>query len=108
MVPEPDEREPLKPVPDFQQALSNLSNPELLSAVDLTLLELEQRLYRYAHEGEELIAMADEGLLLASRARARLAQAVSAAQHTQAHLQVVGWASGNPAAPSPRGMPSRG
>jgi hypothetical protein len=40
-----------EPVPDFQQALSNLSNPELLSALDLTLLELEKRLYRYAKVG---------------------------------------------------------
>jgi hypothetical protein len=33
--------EPNEPVPDFRGALSNLSNPELLSALDLTLLELE-------------------------------------------------------------------
>jgi hypothetical protein len=93
MVPTPDEREPLEPkgsVPDFQRVLSDLSNPELLSALDLTLLELERRLYRYAHEGEEIIVMADEGLLLASRARARLKQSLSAAQHTEGHLQVVG------------------
>ena len=93
MVPNPDEREPLEPkrsVPDFQRALSDLSNSELLSALDLTLLELERRLYRYAHEGEELIYMADEGLLLASRAGARLGQALSAAEHAEAHLQVVG------------------
>jgi hypothetical protein len=30
--------EPKEPVPDYQQALSNLSNPELLSALDLALL----------------------------------------------------------------------
>ncbi len=93
MAPEPDEREPFEPegpTPDFRQALSNLSNRDLLSALDLTLLELERRLYRYAHEGEELIDMADEGLLLASRAQARLGQAISAAEHTVAHLQVVG------------------
>jgi hypothetical protein len=40
--PHPKE-EPSEPVPDFQQALSNLSNPELLSALDLILLELEKR-----------------------------------------------------------------
>jgi hypothetical protein len=99
MVPNPDEREPLEPkgsVPDFQRALSNLSNPELLSALDLTLLELERRLYRYAHEGEEIIDMADEGLLLASRARARLEQSLSAAKHTEGHLQVVGVGEWNP------------
>ena len=83
-------REPEKPTPDLRQALSTLSNRELLSTLDLTLLELERRLYRYAHEGEELIYMADEGLLLASRAGARLGQALSAAEHAEAHLQVVG------------------
>jgi hypothetical protein len=57
-----------EPVPDFQQALSNLSNPELLSALDLALLELEKRLFRYAKVGQSL----------------------SAAQHTEGHLQVVG------------------
>ena len=94
MAPESNEREPLEPdklpVPDFQQALTTLSNPELLSALDLTLLELEKRLMRYAHVGPELLQMADEGLLLAVRARARLAQALSSAQHTEGHLQVVG------------------
>ena len=93
-MPEPDEqREPLEPeepVPDFQQALSNLSNSELLSALDLALLELEKRLFRYAKVGPELLEMADEGLLLAARARARLGQALSAAQHAEGHLQIVG------------------
>jgi hypothetical protein len=78
------------PVPDSEQALSNLSNPELLSALDLTLLELEKRLFRYAKVGPELLEMADEGLVLAARARARLGQSLSAAQHTEGHLQVVG------------------
>jgi hypothetical protein len=93
MAPEPDERfehEPQEPVPDFRQALSNLSNPDLLGAVDLTLLELERRLFRYAKVGPELQEMADEGLVLAARARARLGQALSAAQHAEGHLQVVG------------------
>ena len=31
--------------------LSNLSNPELLSALDLALLVLEKRLFRYARVG---------------------------------------------------------
>jgi hypothetical protein len=79
-----------EPVPDFQQALSNLSNPELLSALDLALLELEKRLYRYAKVGPELLEMADEGLVLAARAKARLGQSLSAAQHAEGHLQVVG------------------
>src|ERR687895_1782912 len=93
MAAEPNEREPSGPegpVPDFEAALSNLTNPELLSALDLALLELEKRLYRYAHLGPELLAMADEGLVLAVRARARLGQALSSAQHAEGHLQLVG------------------
>jgi hypothetical protein len=92
MAPEPPhpKEEPTEPVPDFQQALSNLSNPELLSALDLALLELEKRLFRYAKVGPELLEMADEGLVLAARAKARLGQSLSAAQHTEGHLQVVG------------------
>ena len=104
MVPEPHEREPLEPeepTPDFRQALSNLSNRDLLSALDLTLLELERRLFRYAHEGEELIDMADEGLLLASRAHARLGQSISAAEHTEAHLQLVGVGEWSPTSTHP-------
>jgi hypothetical protein len=58
--------------------------------MDLMLLELERRLYRYARNGPELLQMADEGLLLAVRSRARLAQALASAQHTERHLQVVG------------------
>jgi len=70
--------------------LSNLSNPELLSALDLALLELEKHLFRYAKVGPELLEMANEGLVLAARAKARLGQSLSAAQHTEGHLQVVG------------------
>ena len=53
MAPEPahPNEEPREPVPDFEQAFSKLSNPELLSALDLALLELEKRLYRYAKVG---------------------------------------------------------
>ena len=87
--PHPKE-EPREPVPDFQQALSNLSNSELLSALDRALLELEKRLFRYAKVGPELLEMADEGLVLAARAKARLGQSLSAAQHTEGYLQVVG------------------
>ncbi len=93
-MPESTGNEPLDPddlpVPDFKEALSNLSNPELLSALDLTLLELEKRMLRYAKVGPELLEMADDGLVLAVRARARLGQALSAAQHAEGHLQVVG------------------
>ncbi len=94
MAPEPNESGPLEPndpsSPDFQQILSTLPNAELLNALDLTLLELEKRLYRYAHIGPELLAMADEGLVLAVRARARLGQGLSSAQHAEGHLQLVG------------------
>ncbi len=93
-MPESNDQEPLEPdnlpLPEFQQVLAALPNPELLNTLDLTLLELERRLMRYAHVGPELLEMADEGLVLAVRARARLAQALSAAQHTEGHLQVVG------------------
>ena len=88
--PHPKEEPRGVPIPDFQLALSNLSNPELLSALDLALLELEKRLFRYAKVGPELLEMADEGLVLAARARARVSQSLSAAQHTEGHLQVVG------------------
>jgi hypothetical protein len=87
--PHPKE-EPTEPVPDFQQALSNVSNPKLLSALDLALVELEKRLFRYAKAGPEVLQMADEGLVLSARAKARLGQSLSAAQHTEGHLQVVG------------------
>jgi hypothetical protein len=93
MAAEPNEGNPLEPkgpVPDFEEALSNLTNAELLSALDLALLELEKRLYRYAHVGPEVLAMADEGLVLAVRARARLGQGLSSAQHAEGHLQLVG------------------
>jgi hypothetical protein len=90
-----------KSPPPTSGRLSTLSNRELLSTLDLTLLELERRLYRYAHEGEELIYMADEGLLLAARAGARLGQALSAAEHAVAHLQVVGVGEWHPTSTRP-------
>jgi hypothetical protein len=94
MSSEPNEREPAGPdklpYADYQEVLSTLPNAELLNALDLTLLELEMRLYRYAHLGPEVLAMADEGLVLAVRARARLGQALSSAQHAEGHLQLVG------------------
>jgi hypothetical protein len=79
-----------EPIPDFETALERLSNPDLLAVLDLTLLELEKRLLRYARVGADILEMADEGLVLSARAAARLAQAQSSAQHTQSHLQLVG------------------
>jgi hypothetical protein len=48
-----------------------LQCPELLSALDLALLELEKSLFRYARVRPELLEMADEGLVLATRTKAR-------------------------------------
>ena len=95
MVPEPnDEHEPLEepalPYADYKEVLSSLTNAELLNALDLGLLELEKRLLHYSHVGPEILEMADEGLVLAVRARARLRQALSSAQHAEGHLQIVG------------------
>jgi hypothetical protein len=47
-------------------------------------------LLRYGKVGPELLEMADKGLVLAARAKARLGQSLSAAQHAEGHLQVVG------------------
>lgn len=69
--------------------------------MDLALLELEKRLYRYAHVGPELLEMADEGLVLAVRAKARLGQALSSAQHTEGHLQLVGVGEWSPTSTRP-------
>jgi len=77
------------PGEDAQEALSALSNAQLLARLDGTLLELEKRLFRYARVGPELLQMADEGLVLTVRARARLGQALSATQHAEGHLQVL-------------------
>ena len=94
MASEPNELGPVDPdnlpYPDYREVLSALPNAELLNALDLTLLELEKRLYRYAKVGPELLEMADEGLVLAARVKARLGQALSGAQHAEGHLQVAG------------------
>ena len=75
---------------NLEDVLAALPNPDLLAALDLVLLELEKRLLRYAQRGAEIQEMADEGLVLAARAAARLAQAQSSAHHAQSHLQLVG------------------
>ena len=89
------------PLHDFEQALASLPNAELLQALDLILLELERRLLRYARTGHELLEMADEGLVLAVRAAARLGQAQSSAAHTAGHLQVVGIGEWSPTSTQP-------
>jgi hypothetical protein len=94
MASEPNELGPVDPdnlpYPDYREVLSALPNAELLNALDLALLELEKRLLEYARVGPDVLGMADEGLVLAVRARARLSQALSSAQHAEGHLQVVG------------------
>jgi hypothetical protein len=82
--------EPSSSIAEFGKVLVDLSNAELLTALDVMLVELEKRLTHYARVGPELIHMADEGLVLAVRARARLSQAQASAQHTESHLQIVG------------------
>lgn len=98
----PEERGAVEPsADDFEQTLASLPNPELLGAVDLVLLELERRLLRYARSGHELLDMANEGLVLAVRAAARLGQAQSSAAHAAAHLQVLGVGDWSPTSTQP-------
>src|SRR3954447_11096264 len=85
----PDPGEPA-PSEGTTREPSSLTNTELLGYLDEALLELERRLLRYARSGHEINEMAEEGLVLAARASARLRQTQSSAQHTSAHLQVVG------------------
>lgn len=81
--------------------LSEWSNADLLAVLDEVLLELERRLLRYARSGGQIIAMADEGLVLSIRAAARLRQAQSSAAHTTSHLQVLGVGSWAPRSTNP-------
>ena len=85
----------------FEESLHALPNTELLALLDRVLLELERRLLRYAQKGAEIQEMADEGLVVAVRAGARLGQAQSAASHTAAHLQVVGVGDWTPSTTNP-------
>ncbi len=81
--------------------VEGLPNQDLLAVLDGVLLELEKRLLHYAHVGPELLEMANEGLLLAVRAAARLRQAQSSAEHAAGHLQVVGVGDWTPRTTSP-------
>jgi hypothetical protein len=84
----------------LENMLPDAPNADLLQALDLVLLELERRLLRYV-EGTEVLGVADEGLVLAVRTGARLAQARSAAAHAQGHLQIVGVGDWNPRSTEP-------
>jgi hypothetical protein len=86
---------------DFGRAIARLPNDELLAGLDLMLLELERRLLRYAQIGPGLLEMADEGLVLAARAGARLRQAQSSAGHAAGHLQVLGVGKWEPRSTNP-------
>ena len=100
--PEPAQPNESRPtVDDFRGALRTMPNDELLGVLDQVLLELEKRLLRYAKVGHELIDMANEGVVLAVRADARLQQAQSSAQHATGHLQVVGVGEWSPRSTSP-------
>ena len=77
------------------------SNEELLAVLDEVLLDLERRLLKYARVGPEIIDMADEGLVLAVRAAARLRQAQSSAAHAASHLQVLGVGDWSPRSTNP-------
>jgi hypothetical protein len=100
MNPESDHK-PDPKVDDLRELLGGLDNPELLTALDLVLLELEKRLLHYARLGPDLLEMADEGLVLAVRAGARLSQAESSASHAAGHLQVVGVGTWTPTSTQP-------
>jgi hypothetical protein len=86
---------------ELPDELHALTNQDLLVALDLVLLELEKRLLNYAQKSSGLLEMADEGLVLAARASARISQASSAAAHTAGHLQVVGVGDWNPRSTQP-------
>jgi hypothetical protein len=81
--------------------LTSLVNAELLTELDRLLLELERRLLRYAQTGPEILEMANEGLVIAARAAARLAQAHSSAEHALGHLQIVGVGDWSPRSTQP-------
>lgn len=69
--------------------------------LDQVLFELENRLLRYARGSGDILAMADEGLVLSVRAGARLRQALSSATHATGHLQVLGVGQWSPRSTNP-------
>ena len=91
----------MEELPDLDRVLGEFANDDLLAALDAVLLELEKRLLKYAQRGPEILQMADEGLVLAARAAARLRQAQSAAAHTASHLQIVGVGDWSPRSTNP-------
>jgi hypothetical protein len=101
MPSEHDAQDPGPTLAAFGEAIAGLPNEELLTALDLVLLELEKRLLHYARIGPDLLEMANEGLVLAVRSGARLRQAESSAAHATGHLQVVGVGGWTPRSTTP-------
>jgi hypothetical protein len=101
MPSEHDAQDPGQTLAAFGEAIAGLPNEELLTALDLVLLELEKRLLHYARIGPDLLEMANEGLVLAVRSGARLRQAESSAAHATGHLQVVGVGGWTPRSTTP-------
>ena len=93
--------EPPPKADELRALLDGIDNRQLLAALDLVLLELEKRLLHYARLGPDLLEMANEGLVLAVRAGARLRQAESSASHAAGHLQVVGVGNWTPTSTAP-------
>jgi hypothetical protein len=93
--------EPPPKADELRALLDGIDNRQLLAALDLVLLELEKRLLHYARLGPDLLEMANEGLVLAVRAGARLRQAQSSASHAAGHLQVVGVGNWTPTSTAP-------
>lgn len=99
--PDPTPENPQETLEHLSKTVSGLPNAELLATLDVVLLELERRLLHYAQVGPEMVVMADEGLVLSSRAAARLSQAQSASAHAAGHLQIVGVGDWKPRSTAP-------
>ncbi len=99
--PDPIPRNPQETLAQLGKSVAELPNAELLASLDVVLLELERRLLHYARVGPEMVEMADEGLVLASRAAARLGQAQSASAHAAGHLQIVAVGDWHPRSTAP-------
>jgi hypothetical protein len=84
-----------------EQKLRVLPNDALLADLDRVLVELERRLFTYAHTEGQFQAMSDEGLVLAARSAARLGQSQSAAAHAKSHLQISGVGNWRPGSTRP-------
>jgi hypothetical protein len=106
--PHPKEEPRGEPVPDFHQALSNLSNnPELPSALDLALPELEKRLFRYAKVGPNSLRWPTRCWCWRPGPRRGWGDRSQRPSIPRDTCRWLGWASGVPPARVQRGTPSR-